>query len=110
MSRGLSDLTLYAKIIYMINWRSPKVKKLAQAFLSLKTESDTLNFLRDLCTLDELEELSTRLEIARMLGKGVSYRKIAERTKVSTTTVTRIAYWFEHGEGGYKNIISKNKR
>ena len=79
--------------------------------MRLKTEPEAQNFLRDLCTLDELEELSTRWEIAQMLDGGLSYREIAKKTKVSTTTVTRIAYWLEHGEGGYrvalKNIKSK---
>ena len=91
-------------------WRSPKVKKLAKAFLGLKTEDDILEFLRDLCTLDELEELSARLEIVHMLNDGLSYREIAQKTKTSTTTVTRIAYWLEHGEGGYKKILKQGKR
>jgi len=93
----------------MSNWQTLKLKKLSQAFLGLKTESDILNFLRDLCTVDELEELSTRWEIAKMLDKGLPYREIARQTGVSTTTVTRIAYWLDHGEGGYKIALKKVK-
>ena len=40
-----------------------------------------------------------------MLAKGESYRAIAQKTKVSTTTVTRIAYWLERGENGYKTAL-----
>ena len=94
----------------MTTWKTPQLKKLARAFLSLKTEEELLNFLRDLCTLDELEEFGTRWEIAQMLAKGDSYRSIAKKTKVSTTTVTRIALWLEHGEGGYKAALAKVKK
>jgi len=91
-------------------WKTPSLKKLARTFLSLKTEEEMLNFLRDLCTLDELEEFGTRWEIAKMLAKGESYRTIAKKTNVSTTTVTRIALWLEHGEGGYKVALKRLKK
>lgn len=93
----------------MSNWRTPKLKKLARAFLCLKKEKDVENFLRDLCTLEELEELSGRWEVAEMLNKGISYRDIAEKTGVSTTTITRVAHWLEHGEGGYKMALKTGK-
>lgn len=91
------------------NWKTTKLKKLAQAMLSLKTEKDMLNFLRDLCTLEELEELSSRWETVKMLEKGIPYRDIAEKTGMSTTTVTRIAHWLKHGEGGYEKVLGKMK-
>lgn len=93
----------------MHNWKTAKLKHLAKALLSLKTEKETLAFLRDLCTLEELEELSERWHIAGLLDKGESYRAIAQKTGVSTTTVTRIAQWLEHGEGGYKAVLVKTK-
>lgn len=88
-------------------WKTPQLKKLTRAFLSLKTEEEILAFLRDLCTPDELEEFAVRWEIAQMLAKGQSYREIANKTKVSTTTVTRVALWLEHGEGGYRTALKK---
>ncbi len=91
----------------MTTWKTPQLKKLTKALLSLSTEKDMLNFLRDLCTLEELEELSERWEAVRLLDKGLSYRQIAEQTGLSTTTVTRIAHWFHHGEGGYIAALKK---
>jgi len=93
----------------MKNWKTPKLKKLTKAFLSLKNEKETLNFLRDLCTLEELEEMSRRWEAVQMINKGLSYRKIAEKTGLSTTTVTRIAHWLKHGEGGYRKVLEKSR-
>lgn len=94
----------------MKNWKTKHLKSLASAITSLKKEEDLLNFLRDLCTAEELEELSQRWEIAQQLHKGLSYRDIAEKTGVSTTTVTRIAQWLHNGEGGYQAALQKMKK
>jgi len=90
-----------------MNWKTPKFKRLATALVSIKTENEMQNFLRDLCTLEELAELSNRWQAAEMLNKGVSYREVANKTGMSTTTVTRIAHWIKHGEGGYEKVLKK---
>lgn len=94
----------------MTSWKTPRLKKLAKAFLSLKTESDMMNFLRDLCTLEELEEMSRRWEAVQLLDKGLPYREIAEKTGLSTTTVTRISLWLRNGEGGYQIALKKHQK
>ena len=94
----------------MHSWKTPHLKNLARAFLSLKTERDMLNFLRDLCTLDELEEFATRLEIAKLISCGTPYRDIAKKVDVSTTTVSRVAQWLHHGEGGYQLALHRIKK
>ena len=88
-------------------WKTPALRRLARIFLSIDKEEDLLNFLRDLCTRDELVELSQRWKIAELLAAGHLYRSIAAKTKVSTTTVTRIAEWLEHGTGGYRATLKK---
>ena len=76
-----------------------------KVFLKLKTEQEVANFLRDLLTIKELEEFANRLEMARLLKQGMSYKAIAKKLKVSTTTVTRTAHWLFQGCGGYANVI-----
>lgn len=93
----------------MSNWRTKKLKNLAQAITTIKDHKDMEAFLRDLCTLEELDELSSRWEVVLMLNNGKSYREIAKQVGVSTTTVTRIAHWLKHGEGGYHSVLLKNK-
>ncbi len=90
-------------------WKTTKLKALAGTLLEVKNEKEMLNFLRDLCTLEELEEISNRWHIVKLLKKGMPYREIAKKTGVSTTTVTRIAHWFKHGEGGYQTAIKNNQ-
>ncbi len=94
----------------MTTWKTPRLKALAAIITSLKKEEDLLKFLRDLCTQEELEELSQRWEIVTLLNQKRSYRDIAEKTNVSTTTVTRIAHWLNSGEGGYQIALQKMKK
>lgn len=67
------------------------------------------NFLRDIGTLSELQAWSERLEVARLLGQGMSYRQIAKQTGASTTTVTRVAHFLENGEGGYRKFLNVHR-
>ncbi len=85
--------------------RNEKEKFLAKAFLKLKTEQEAANFLRDLLTIREIEEFANRLEMARLLKQGMSYKAIAKKLKVSTTTVTRVAHWLFRGCGGYEKVL-----
>lgn len=85
--------------------KNEKEKFLTKAFLKLKTEQEAANFLRDLLTIKEMEEFANRLEMARLLKQGMSYKAIAKKLKVSTTTVTRVAHWLFRGCGGYEKVL-----
>lgn len=86
--------------------KNDKEKFLAKAFLKLKTEQEVANFLRDLLTIKEFEEFANRLEMAKLLKQGMSYKAIAKKLGVSTTTVTRTAHWLFRGCGGYNKVLS----
>ena len=64
-------------------------------------------FLRDLCTLPELEALAHRWQTVLLLEEGVPYVEIAERVPTSTATVTRVAQWLRHGTGGYRTAFER---
>lgn len=78
-----------------------------KGILKLKTPEECGAFFRDLCTLGELQDMSERFTVAQMVDKGVPYREIAEKTGVSTATITRVAQWLRHGEGGYRLILDR---
>ncbi len=67
------------------------------------------NLLRDVATLSELQALSERFEVARLLAQGLSYRDIAAKTGASTTTVTRVAQFLENGTGGYRAVLGAHR-
>jgi TrpR-related protein YerC/YecD len=89
------------------DWRTASFYELCDAFLSLRTRDEVEAFLRDLCTLSELDALSHRLAVARLVREGLPYLAIAEQVGASTTTVTRVAHWLRHGAGGYELVLAR---
>ena len=86
-------------------WRTPAVERLANALVQIDDQEQMLAFLRDVCSFNELATLAQRLEVARMVDAGVSYAEIARQLGASTATVTRVAQWLRHGEGGYRAVL-----
>ena len=87
--------------------RSKEMRELSQAILQLETVDECKKFLRDLCTLSELEAMVERLQVAKRVFAGEKYREINKKTGSSTATITRVAYWLHHGTGGYKLILKR---
>ncbi len=84
--------------------------ELADAVLTLRTREEARRFLRDLCTLPELEALTHRWQTVKLLEEQVPYLEIAERVPTSTATVTRVAQWLRHGTGGYQLALDRVRR
>ncbi len=85
----------------------PGVEELADAVLCLRDRDEVVRFLRDLCTLPELEALGHRWRTVELLEEGVPYLEIAARVPTSTATVTRVAQWLRHGTGGYRIALDR---
>ena len=88
----------------------PGLDALATALMTLRTPDEVQRFLRDLCTLPELEALAHRWQTVLLLDEGVPYVEIAGRVPTSTATVTRVAQWLKHGTGGYGVALERVKR
>jgi TrpR-related protein YerC/YecD len=91
------------------DWRTPETRALVRALLALRTEAEVERFLRDLCTLGELRDLGQRWAVAGLLADGLHYSDISRRTGASTATITRIASWLRHGEGGYALALERTR-
>jgi TrpR-related protein YerC/YecD len=87
------------------DWRTPDPEALIEALLRLETRDSAERFLRDLCTLGEIHDMAQRWAVVRLLDAGMHYAEISKRTGASTATVTRIASWLNHGEGGYREML-----
>lgn len=92
------------------SYPTSNMQNLIQAIGSLKNSSEIGNFLRDLMTVKELEDISQRWQIVLLLNQKLAYLEIAKQVGVSTTTVTRVALWLHHGKGGYLTAISRLKK
>ena len=91
-------------------WQTQEITELFEAIASLRSPEEVGRFLRDLCTMSELEAMAHRWQVVRLLEEGLPYLEISKRTHASTTTVTRVAHWLRYGEGGYRLVLNRQKR
>jgi TrpR-related protein YerC/YecD len=91
-------------------WQTQEIRDLCEAIASLRSTDEVGRYLRDLCTLSELEAMAHRWQVAKLLEEGLPYLEISRRTHASTTTVTRVAHWLRYGEGGYGLVLDRLRR
>src|SRR3954468_6319064 len=88
-------------------WRTEELERLFDAILRLRSPEEAEAFFRDLCTIGELHDLAQRWAVVRMLDAGLHYAEISRKTGASTATITRIASWLNHGEGGCRAALDR---
>lgn len=66
-----------------------------------------LYFFDDLCTVNEIQALSQRLEVARLLRKGYTYSQIEAETGASTATIARVKRCLHYGNDGYSMALDR---
>ena len=92
------------------DWKTDDAQALFDAILRLDSRDTAERFFRDLCTLTEIRDMSQRWAIVRLLDEGMHYAQISRQTGASTATITRIASWLNHGEGGYRAALERLAR
>ncbi|MCB9808655.1 DNA-binding transcriptional regulator [Candidatus Peribacteria bacterium] len=88
----------------------PRFRALCMAVASCNTDVEAAALLRDLGTLSELQAWSERLEVAKQLFAGKTYREVAANTGASTTTVTRVGQTLKNGTGGYSAFLKHQQK
>ncbi|HZG78037.1 hypothetical protein FE782_12820 [Paenibacillus antri] len=83
------------------------IDQLFEAVLTLKNLEECYTFFDDLCTINEIQSLSQRLEVARMLRKGSTYNQIETETGASTATISRVKRCLNYGNDGYKMTLER---
>jgi len=91
-------------------WLTAEIEELCEAFRALRSTDEVERFLRDLCTMGELEAMAHRWQVAKLVDEGLPYQEVARQTHASTTTVTRVAQWLRRGEGGYRLVLDRRTR
>ena len=84
-----------------------QTRELIRAIMLLETEQECLDFFEDICTIKELQDMSQRFLVAKMLNDGEKYQKIEEETGASTATISRVNKCLLYGSGGYENALGK---
>lgn len=78
------------------------IEELVRAILQIRNESGLMNLLHGILTPKELDEITVRLQIVKMLKKGVPQHEIAKKLSVGIATVTRGSK--EIQKGNFKSI------
>lgn len=80
---------------------------LYEAILTLKTVEECEAFFEDLCTIQELESMSQRLVVAKLLTEDKVYTDIVNATSASTATISRVNRTLQCGKDGYSTVFSR---
>ncbi len=91
----------------MSKQKKEAIDKLFTAILSLENIEECYSFFEDACTIQELEAIAQRLEVATLLSRGKSYAEVNRLTGASTATICRVGKCINYGSGGYKTVIDR---
>ncbi len=93
----------------MTAMHTPDHEHLFQAILKLETTEECCRFFEDILTMKEMESISQRLQVAKMLADEKSYHEICAATGASTATISRVNRCLLAGSGGYRLMLDKLK-
>jgi TrpR-related protein YerC/YecD len=95
--------------MYQSKLKSNLIDQLFQTVLKLNDLESCYRFFEDVCTVNELQDLATRFEVARLLKEKKSYVEIAKLTKASSATISRVNRALVYGADGYQLALKKLK-
>lgn len=93
----------------MTKLRTAIVDQLFDVILSLDDREECYRFFEDVCTVNEIQDMAQRFEVAQLLAEGKNYQQIAAQVGVSTATISRVSRCLNYGNGGYEEAIAKRK-
>lgn len=80
------------------------VDELYEVLSSIDNADDMKLLLTDLCTNNEIEQMTQRLISAKLLLSGKTYSQVIEETDISSATLSRVSNAVKYGNG-YKQFI-----
>lgn len=81
-----------------------KLQDLCKVLCSITNEKDCKEFLQDLCTQKEMENMAERVYAARLLLEGNTYAQVMENSSISSATLSRVSRSVQYGKG-YKKVL-----
>jgi len=83
------------------------ISDLVHALVQTKSIEEVILFLQDLITKKEMEILSRRLRVAKLLIDQMTYDQITDDLHVSHATIAKIGAWLAEKGDGFRTIIAK---
>lgn len=94
---------------YETKIRSKENDELFEAVLALETMEECYRFFEDLMTIKELQSAAQRWHVAQLLDLKRTYTDIAEETRASAATISRVNKALSYGADGYTMMLGKLK-
>ena len=80
------------------------VNELFELLASVDNSEDMEVLFADLCTKNEIEQMTQRLMTAKLLLQGKTYNQVIDATDISSATLSRVSNAVKYGKG-YKQFI-----
>lgn len=80
---------------------------LLYAFQLIRSPEEVALFVQDLFTKTEVQFLSKRLRIAKLLLQDTTYEQIGKELHASHGTVAKVASWLSERGDGFRRVISQ---
>ena len=87
--------------------KTEAVDSLFDAILTLKDRNECYAFFEDLCTVGELQAMSQRYHVARLLNSGLVYSEVGRLSGASSATISRVNRCLQYGSGGYRALLER---
>ena len=84
--------------------------QLFDAVLLLESREECYRFFEDICTIKELQSISQRLQVAKLLNDNKTYHEIEKITGASTATISRVNRCIQYGAEGYNIVLDRIKK
>ena len=84
-----------------------QIDLLCRAFAAIRDKEECMSFLEDLMTIREIQDMTQRLTVAKLLREGKAYQEVMEQVSVSSATISRVNRCLHYGAGGYQTILSR---
>ena len=81
-----------------------KLQDLCKVLCSITNEKECMDFLQDLCTQKEMENMAERVYAAKLLMDGNTYAQVMESASISSATLSRVSRSVQYGKG-YKKVL-----
>ena len=91
----------------MADFHSKSLDRLFEAVLRLESVEECYNFFEDVCTINEVQDMAQRFDVAVLLDEGRNYQSISREVNVSTATISRVSRCLNYGSGGYRSALEK---
>ncbi|MBN1495802.1 MAG: transcriptional regulator [Spirochaetes bacterium] len=86
-----------------------KLKEIARV-LSVTSDAESIEgFLKSILTRNEIDEISGRWELVKLLHEGMSQRRIAERLGLSLCKITRGSKELKKSRSPFKTMIETHR-